>query len=327
MSDKPSRMDKKFGSVYFAADKSQTLGPQARAHAWADTNCNTFFVMYESGLSPDGKTSFYEFASYKNLPAFLDVYNKLQTRHRCFFEQIREGYPCCEYYDIDWELALPPNADADPSASEDGASSSVPSEDTDTIAQLEKRVFDEFLAARNRYAPKYPVTENQRRVLTSSTHSKISLHIMIPTNTFENNHRHLRTFLIDLFDDIKAAQDQNGNSIRVADAVPVNKQPSSTCRAIAPRPTNAPVARGAQANTDAQVSLPQSIVDAVHSLFIEFERGAVQNELIKLGHVGQYKMQYDNNGTIFKLQRDHGGHCVLCKRENECDNGYLKLQV
>ncbi|KAF9341646.1 hypothetical protein BGX26_008630, partial [Mortierella sp. AD094] len=65
MTDKPSRNYKKFGSVYFAAD---ALGPQARAHAWADTNSNKFFVMYESGRSPDGK-SFYEFASYKDLPA------------------------------------------------------------------------------------------------------------------------------------------------------------------------------------------------------------------------------------------------------------------
>ncbi|KAG0003472.1 hypothetical protein BGZ79_000806, partial [Entomortierella chlamydospora] len=58
-----------------------------------------------------------------------------------------------------------------------------------------------------------------------------------------------------------------------------------------------------------------------------FERRAVQNELIKLEHVGQYNMQYDNNGMIFRLQRDHAGHCVLCKREHECDNGYLKLQI
>ncbi|KAF8945495.1 hypothetical protein BGZ46_006010, partial [Entomortierella lignicola] len=123
MSDKPNRMYKKFGSVYFAADKSQALGPQARAHAWADMNGSTFFVMYESGLSPDSKKSFYEFASYKDLPAFLLEYNKLPARYTCFFEQIRDGYPCCEYYDIDWKLASNPNGDTN---------------DID-IAQLEKR--------------------------------------------------------------------------------------------------------------------------------------------------------------------------------------------
>ncbi|KAF9991803.1 hypothetical protein BGZ79_003953, partial [Entomortierella chlamydospora] len=203
----------KFESVYFAADKSQALGPQTRAHAWADANGSTFFVMYESGLSPDDKKSFYEFASYKDLPTFLDVYNKLPTRYRCFFEQIRDGYSCCEYYDIDWKLASTPSKGTDLAASDEDADPSAPNEDTDTIAQLEKRVFSEFLAARNQYAPRYPVTDNQCRVLTSSTHSKISLHIIIPSYTFENNHRHLRMFLLDFFDDIKASQDQNGSGL------------------------------------------------------------------------------------------------------------------
>ncbi|KAF9993860.1 hypothetical protein BGZ80_008005, partial [Entomortierella chlamydospora] len=142
-------MYKKFESVYFAADKSQALGPQTRAHAWADANGSTFFVMYESGLSPDDKKSFYEFASYKDLPTFLDVYNKLPTRYRCFFEQIRDGYSCCEYYDIDWKLASTPSKGTDLAASDEDADPSAPNEDTDTIAQLEKRVFSEFLAARN----------------------------------------------------------------------------------------------------------------------------------------------------------------------------------
>ncbi|KAF9402312.1 hypothetical protein BGZ76_007350, partial [Entomortierella beljakovae] len=94
MPENTNRTYKKFGSVYFAANKGQVPGPQARSHAWADTNNNTFFVMYESGLSPDLKKSYYEFASYKDLPTFLDVYTNLPTRYRCFFEQIREGYPC-----------------------------------------------------------------------------------------------------------------------------------------------------------------------------------------------------------------------------------------
>ncbi|KAF8954708.1 hypothetical protein BGZ46_002838 [Entomortierella lignicola] len=275
-------MYKKFGSVYFGADKDQALGPQARAHEWADSNSSTFFVMFESGLSHDGKNG--------------DINN------------------------------------------------------TD-IAQLEKRVFVEFLAARNQYAPEY-----------------------------SNNHRHLRTFLLDFFDNIKSDQEQNGdnllkyidtsvysrsrsirclgsskrkdmsrhfnramwhlsskntpdsefyitnihpNSIRVADnSVAINK---SARQATILQPTNA-LTKVSQVNADGtQVSLPNHIVDAVYKLFMDFEQAAVKKEIIKSEHVGQYKVQYNNNGMEFKLQRSHAGYCAVCMREHTSENGFLRL--
>ncbi|KAF9196902.1 hypothetical protein BGZ49_002671 [Haplosporangium sp. Z 27] len=202
-------MYKKFGTVYFAAHKDQILGPQARAHEWADANKNTFFVMFESGLSPDGKKSYYEFASYKNLSTFLDEYNQLAGRQKCFFEQIREGHPCCEYYDIDWNLPL---GDTDLVVSNEISPPAL-NMDIDAIAFLEKQVFAEFLTARNQYAPNYPVSPEDCRISTSSTQKKISLHINVPTYTFENNHVHIRTFLIGFFDKIEAAQDKSGSGL------------------------------------------------------------------------------------------------------------------
>ncbi|KAF8943805.1 hypothetical protein BGZ46_006399, partial [Entomortierella lignicola] len=70
------------------------------------------------------------------------------------------------------------------------------------------------------------------------------------------------------------------DSIRVTDCVSINKQPSSTRCTSTPSMIKAHVPGRAQADADARVSLPKTIVDAVHSLFIEFERGAVQNKLI-----------------------------------------------
>ncbi|KAF9148104.1 hypothetical protein BGX21_007042, partial [Mortierella sp. AD011] len=97
-------MRTKFDSIYFAVEKNQTLGPQDRSHAYADEKSNKFYVTYISGVSSDGKTSYYEFASYKDLPSFLKAYSKIPDKEKCFNEQIRAGYACSEYYDIDWTL-------------------------------------------------------------------------------------------------------------------------------------------------------------------------------------------------------------------------------
>ncbi|KAI8596262.1 hypothetical protein EDD21DRAFT_422649 [Dissophora ornata] len=123
-------------------------------------------------MSSDGKTSYYAFASYRDLPTFLTAYNNIAAKDRCFNETIRDGRECVEYYDIDW---------AD-SQSED-------------IAELEQRVFAEFLEARNQFAPEYPVTEDMCRVLTSSSGYKVSLHIIIPQYVFENNSKHMKAFM------------------------------------------------------------------------------------------------------------------------------------
>ncbi|KAF8962662.1 hypothetical protein BGZ46_001136 [Entomortierella lignicola] len=186
-------MQTKFDSTYFAAKKNQTLGPQDRSFAWADENSNNFYVTYISGVSSDGKTSYYEFASYKDLPTFLKAYNRIPDKEKCFNEQIREGTACSEYYDIDWALKSPV-------------------EDPEKIVQLEQRVFEEFLQQRNQHAPEYPVLEDQCRVLSSSSRSKVSLHIVIPTYTFENNNQHMLKFMQD-FKAARSNQDQDENSL------------------------------------------------------------------------------------------------------------------
>ncbi|KAG0344664.1 hypothetical protein BGZ54_005800, partial [Gamsiella multidivaricata] len=96
-------MSSKFGSVYFATEKGQTLGPQARSFAQADKNSNTFFVAYMAGVSKKG-SPFYEHASYKNLSAFLQAYADIPAKDRFFGELLRDGHACSEYYDVDWSL-------------------------------------------------------------------------------------------------------------------------------------------------------------------------------------------------------------------------------
>ncbi|KAF9431562.1 hypothetical protein BGZ76_000147 [Entomortierella beljakovae] len=101
--------------------------------------------IYGSGLSPpDSKKSYYEFASFRDLPPFLDVYTKIPIQYLCFFEQIREGHPRSEYYDIEWKLDSTSNQDVDPSSSEESAS---PSALNINAKQLEKQLFAKLLAA------------------------------------------------------------------------------------------------------------------------------------------------------------------------------------
>ncbi|KAF9414397.1 hypothetical protein BGZ76_004877, partial [Entomortierella beljakovae] len=186
-------MRTKFGSIYFAAEKDQTLGPQDRSFAWANENSDNFYVTYISEVSYDGKTSYYEFASYKNLPTFLKTYNRIPDKERCFNEQIREDAACSEYYDIDWTLK--------PSV-----------EDPEKIVQLEQRVFEKFLQQCDRYAPEYPVSEDQCRFLSSSSRSKVSLHIVIPTYDFNINSQHMLKFMQD-FKTARSKQGQDENSL------------------------------------------------------------------------------------------------------------------
>ncbi|KAF9152564.1 hypothetical protein BGX20_005129, partial [Mortierella sp. AD010] len=186
-------MRNKFDSIYFSVDKDQTLGPQDRSFVYVDDKANKFYVTYISGVSSDRKTSYYEFASYKDLSAFLKAYSKIPDQDRCFNEQMREGHIYSEYYDIDWTLESP-------------------IKDLEKTVQLEQRVFEEFLQQRNHYAPEYPVSEDQCRVLSSSSRSKVSRHIVIPTYTFDNNNQHIRKFMQN-FKATRSKQDQDENSL------------------------------------------------------------------------------------------------------------------
>src|SRR5690554_4714892 len=193
-------MSTKYGSVYFATEKDQTEGPQARSFARADDESNTFFVAYMAGISKKGRP-FYEHASYKDLPTFLHEYSKIPDDDRFFGELIRDGHACSEYYDVDIDWGL----------------KSCPTDmELGDIKQMEQQVFIEFLTARNKFAPQYPVTADQCRILSASSliSEKVSLHIVIPTYTFKNNNEQMRAFMID-FERARSAQDkdqgQSGN--------------------------------------------------------------------------------------------------------------------
>ncbi|KAG0258558.1 hypothetical protein BG011_003225 [Mortierella polycephala] len=160
--------------------------PQDRSYAWADVESNKFYV----------KTSYYEFSSYKDLSAFLRVYNNILDKDKCFNGQIREGHACSEYYDIDWHLSI----------REDNAG---------PIVQLEQRVFEEFLAARSQYAPEYPVSGDQCRTINSSSSSKLPLHVVKTAYSFDNNNKHMLVFMQAMqgFKGARSMQDQDKDSL------------------------------------------------------------------------------------------------------------------
>ncbi|KAF8917507.1 hypothetical protein BGZ58_005110, partial [Dissophora ornata] len=167
-------MFSKFGSTYFRT--VQKGPPQQRAFARADLNDDDFVVAHNNA-SRKGKI-YCEFASYQYLSTFLQVYSSIPDEERCFNEIIREGRECAEYYDIDWKQL---DKDDKPELCTG-----------QRLAELEQQVFASFLEVRNQFAPYYPVLEEQCRVLSASSGSKVSLHITIPQYVFENNHEHMK---------------------------------------------------------------------------------------------------------------------------------------
>ncbi|KAF9900625.1 hypothetical protein EC991_007071, partial [Linnemannia zychae] len=158
-----------FESTYFKYYKDQPEGPQDRCHERGDELAHEFFVAIDV---PSSK----EYASYKDSSVFLDVYDSVPEEERCFFEQIREGKACKEYYDIDWTLAS--------------------SADEGEIKKLEQQVFTAFLRVRNQHAPEFALDNEHCRVFSSSNSKKLSLHIVIPTMVFENNNLHMKAFIL-----------------------------------------------------------------------------------------------------------------------------------
>ncbi|KAG0265613.1 hypothetical protein BG011_004404 [Mortierella polycephala] len=145
----------------------QTQRHQDRCHEWGQKNSHAFFVAFQP------EPSYYEYSYYPDIPAFMEAYAKVPEPERCFFEKIHEGHACNEYYDIDWHIE----------SDEIGE---------DRIGLLEQQVFAEFLMARNQYATAYPVTNDQCRILSASSSSKLSLHIVIPTHVFKDNNLHMK---------------------------------------------------------------------------------------------------------------------------------------
>ncbi|KAI7822705.1 origin of replication binding protein-domain-containing protein [Gamsiella multidivaricata] len=305
-----------FGSNYFAYDKSLQEGPQNRSYAWADENSNTFFVAFASSTSRNGKNPFYEYSSYEDLSASLRAYTNVPDEDKCFTEQIREGRPCSEYYDID--LALDIDNALDSSAS--------------GIASLEQQVFAEFLIARNHFAPNYAVTtyafkDNNKHMKAFMVqfqrdrrdqgqkieNSQLLEHIdmgvynrnrpmrIIGSHKREDPSRPLQRAL--WHDASMAAEDReffitnvHPDCILVADMTAVDK-PSSPARQ-----TTLPTQETSRLHAPPSSQIPQHIVKAL------------QNEYMQYKHAGQYEMQYDGHASTL-LDADMTYNAQFVKHE------------
>ncbi|KAF9407786.1 hypothetical protein BGZ94_002559 [Podila epigama] len=327
-------MNHKFGSNYFKFDKEQLQGPQARCHEQGGLNSHEFFVAID-GPSKN------EYASYKDSSVFLEMYAGIPDSKRCFFEQIREGQACSEYYDIDWALGQ--------------------ATDRDELQRLEKQVFAVFLRMRNQHAPKYAVDSEHCRVLSASKDMKLSLHIIIPKYVFLNN-RHLKTFMLAFRETWRSAHNDmdmalleyiddgvysKNRLMRIlgsckfkdlhrpllqaawhlpsivakdmeflitnigSDHVKVNFSEQEVAMVQAPVPSRSQIRRQEGIQSDA----PEHIVDAVRAKFIQTP------------HASQFELKcgIDSQGIRLDLRRTVSGHCVVCKREHNRENGFLSI--
>ncbi|KAF9182558.1 hypothetical protein BGZ51_004678 [Haplosporangium sp. Z 767] len=254
-------------TCFSAVQKGQGLRLQDRPFAWGDADSNTFY-----------------FASYKDPSTFLQAYSKIPDEEQCFNEQIRGARACSENYDIDWCLGAH-EADA---------------------VQLEQCVFEEFLVVRNQYALAYPVTKDQSQALSSSSSSKLSLHIVIPTYVFDDNSKHMLAFMQG-FKGARSVQDQSENSLgdHIDMAAPWRQSSVHASEA------EFFIMNFAECTS----SLPKTVVEAVRDTFKQYK------------HASQYNVLYDRHGTFFKLQRAQAGQCDVCDRahDHDHDHAYLKL--
>ncbi|KAK3846356.1 MAG: origin of replication binding protein-domain-containing protein [Linnemannia gamsii] len=275
-------MPTKFGSIYFGYDKLQDLGPQERAFVKANLNHDEFFVAYNhKALS--GKT-YCEYSSYPDLSAFLLAYGSISDKDRRFNEIIRDGHACAEYYDIDGKL------------SNSGDEGDTMLSMAQRLAEQEQLVLASFLEARNQFAPEYPVSEEQCRILSASSGSKVSLHIVIPQYVFENNSTHMKTFMDNFY------EARGGRTFRKAEWHAASKNADDKefyITNIAVQHTRVgPIARVSKGkivisrsgliatmmvNKDAK--LPQLAVDAVKALFLN-SKYASQFEFKYEGRLG-----------------------------------------
>ncbi|KAK3834994.1 MAG: origin of replication binding protein-domain-containing protein [Linnemannia gamsii] len=327
-------MTHKFESTYFfKTDEDQPKGPQARCHEWSDKNSHKFFVAI------DGPRRF-EYSSYKDPARFLEAYADVPDAERCFFEQIREGQACNEYYDIDWTLGQVA--------------------DESDILRLEQQVFTAFLNVRNQHAPDYPLDIAHCRVLSASNNKKISLHIVIPTYVFENNNMHMKAFVL-AFQDTWKRSAPNEDSALLEGHIDMGvynrnrimwilgscklKEPSRPLlRAVWHEPSmvaedeeflitnigpdciqvtcstqevvRAPsTSRSPRTCRDqVQSTMPQQLVDTVKAKFMQTPQAT------------QFEMHCKQDcAMIFRLERKAEGHCIICKREHGRENAYLSL--
>ncbi|KAF8922966.1 hypothetical protein BGZ58_003531, partial [Dissophora ornata] len=255
-------------------------GPQARCHEQADKSFHEFFVAI------DGPSKS-EYASYKDSSVFLEAYEGVPDDKRCFFEQIREGRACNEYYDIDWDLEQ--------------------AVDENELQRLEQRVFAAFLRVRNQHAPDFALDDDHCRVLSASKDksSKLKdLRLGQPGRPLLRAAWHGASMV---------AEDEEFliSNIR-SDHVKVIFSAQEIAVARAPATTSRSKARVFDSN---QSSLPKHIVDAVRAKFMQTSQAA------------QFKMRcvVDAQRTKFELDRVAPGHCVKCKRVHDKENAFLIL--
>lgn len=325
-----NNMNNKFESTYF-----RFKGAQGRCYEWSDTNSHEFFVAVEGPFKN-------EYSSYKDSTTFLQAYDSIPEEERCFYEQIREGKACKEYYDIDWNI--------------------VSSADDCEIKRLEQETFAAFLRIRNQHAPEFALDDEHCRVLSSSSNKKGSLHIVIPTYVFENNQPHLAFILAfqklwksALCDDEDAAllkridvgvYSRNRNmrilgshkfldpsrplqraewhepsmlaedeEFLITNLGPDSIQVACSIQEVVRAPSSSRSLRlGACHDQVIQSSMPQQLVDTVKAKFMQTP------------HAIQFEMHSKQDcAMIFRLDRKAEGHCIICKREHDRDNAYLSL--
>ncbi|KAK3837960.1 MAG: origin of replication binding protein-domain-containing protein [Linnemannia elongata] len=322
-------MNNKFESTYF-----RFKGAQGRCHEWSDTNSHEFFVSVDGPFKN-------EKSSYKDSTTFLKAYDSVPEEERCFFEQIREDKAGKEYYDIDWDL--------------------VSSADDCEIKRLEQQVFAAFLRVRNQHAPEFALDDEHCRVLSSSNDKKVSLHIVIPTYVFENNHQHLKAFILAfqkfwcsaLCDDEDAALlkriDDGVNSRNRNMRILGSHKFLDPSRPLQRAEWHEPPMLAEDEEFLITVigsdsikitsDLQEVVVERAPSTVARKTREAIQSSLPKhiLDAVGAkfeqtphatqfFEMQcYADRPMDFELLRKVQGHCVVCEREHGRENAYLRL--
>ncbi|KAG0268771.1 hypothetical protein BGZ95_002320 [Linnemannia exigua] len=233
---------------------------------------------------------------------------------RCFFEQIREDKACKEYYDIDWDL--------------------VSSADDCEIKRLEQLVFAAFLRVRNHHAPEFALDDEHCRVLSSSNDKKVSLHIVIPTYVFENNHQHLKAFLLAfqkfwcsaLCDDEDAALLKS-----IDDGVYSRNRNMRILGSHKFLDPSRPLQRAEWHEPSMLAEDEEFLITVIGSDSIkitsDLQEVAVERAPSTTPHATQFfEMQcYTDRPMDFELLRKVQGHCVVCEREHGQKNAYLRL--
>ncbi|KAF8932655.1 hypothetical protein BGZ47_011263, partial [Haplosporangium gracile] len=260
---------------------------------------------------------------------------------RCFFEQIREGKACKEYYDIDWTLAS--------------------SADEGEIKKLEQQVFTAFLRVRNQYAPEFALDNEHCRVLSSSNSEELSLHIVIPTMVFENNNRHMKAFILRFQETWRSAlcdkddaallkridmgvYSKNRNmrilgSHKFLDPIrPLQRAewhvPSILAKdeeflITAIEPDSIKITSDLQevAVERALSTVTRKTREAIQSCLPKYIVNAVRAKFEQTPHAAQFFDMHciADRAMIFRLDRKIKGFCEVCKREHSRENAYLEL--